>query len=131
MFSGETAVELTTRLDDRALFDAVEQAFAGLGRARVDARGGLTVVPNDTMGSVFTEVAIDGSVRRLGDGYEVVVRHACKPTTACWLAAVVLMFTFVGGVGVLAVPLMEKKQVGRRVRDALGRLEDVADDRPG
>ena len=131
MFSGETAVELTTRLPDEAFRVKVEEALAGLGRARVDRRGGLTVVPHLSFGSFLTDVQFDGTVRQLRDGsYDVAVRHTCKPTAACWvIAAVLLVTTF--GAAIVLVPLIEKKQVAARVRQALSRLEDVADDRPG
>ena len=131
MFTGETAVELTTRLPDEAFFTRVEEALAGLGRARVDRRGGLTVGPNPALGSFLTEVVLDGTVRPLGDGtYDVAVRHTCRPTAACWVIAAVLLVTTVGGAGIVLVPLMEKKQVAARVKLALAQLEDVADDRP-
>lgn len=132
MFSGETAAELTTRLPVGELYTKVEEALAGLGRARVDRHGGLTVGPNPSLGSFLTEVHLDGSVRPLGDGgYDVAVRYTCKPTAACWVIAAVLLVTTVGGAGIVLVPLFEKKQVAKRVKDALARLEDVADDRPG
>lgn len=132
MFSGETAVELTTKLPDEQFFTRVEEALAGLGRARVDRRGGLTVGPNPSLGSFLTEVVLDGTVRPLGDGsYDVSVRHTCRPTAACWVIAAVLLVTTVFGAGIVLVPLIEKKQVATRVKLALARLEDVADDRPG
>lgn len=132
MFSGETAVELTTRLDEVAFRHKVQEALAGLGRARVDDRGGLTVWPYRSFGSVLTEVNLDGDVRPLGDGgYDVAVRYACKPTGLCWALAVVLFLTTAVGAAILLYPLYEKKQVAARVRQALTRLEDVADDRPG
>ncbi len=130
MFSGETAVELTTPLTGEAFHARVEEALSGLGRARVDRRGGLTIAPNPSFGSFLTEVQFDGTVRQLaGGGYDVAVRHTCKPTAACWVIAAVLLVTTLGGAGIILVPLIEKKQVANRVRQALTRLEDVADDR--
>jgi hypothetical protein len=132
MFRGETAVELTTRLPAEGLYAKVEEALSDLGRARVDRRGGLTVGPTVMLGSSLTDVVVDGTVRPLGDGgYDVVVRYDCRPTTGCWvLAGALFVFTFFGALVVL-VPLMDKKKVARRVEQALARLEDVADDRPG
>jgi hypothetical protein len=132
MFSGETAVELTTRLGEDEFRRAVEDALAGLGRVRVDKRGDLSVGPPTALGSSLTDVSVGGTVRPLGEGqYDVVVRYDLRPTTGCWVLAVALFFfTFFGALVVL-VPLADKKQVARRVRLALARLEDVADDRPG
>ena len=132
MFRGETAVELTTPLGEREFLARVEDALGGLGRVRVDRRGGLVIEPAPGIGSGLTEVVLDGTVRPLGDGtYDVAVRYDCRPSGGCWvLAGVLFLLTFFGGL-VLLVPLADKKKVAARVRLALARLEDVADDRPG
>lgn len=132
MFRGETAVELSTRLGEAEFHRKVEDALAGLGRVRVDRRGDLFADPTAALGSSLTEVQVDGRVRPLGDGlYDVAVRYDCRPTTGCWVLAILLFFFTFFGALVILVPLADKKQVARRVRLALARLEDVADDRPG
>ena len=99
MFSGETAVELTTRLSDEAFFRRVEDALADLGRVRVDRRGGLTVGP-PTAGRVVPHRGgrwTARSARWVTAQYDVAVRYDCRPTTGCWVLAVALFFfTFFG-----------------------------------
>lgn len=130
MFRGETAVELSTQLNEAEFYRKVEEALSGLGRIRVDRRGGLVGDAPATLGSSLTDVYLDGTIRPMGDGvYDISVRYDCCPTTGCWVLTILLFFFTFFGALVIFVPLMDKKKVADRVTKALARLEDVADNR--
>ena len=127
MFSGNDHVSVPSSLAEDAFYAKVEDALSALGRVKVSKSGNITVDVKEGLKSFLSDVTIDGTVRKKGDGYEVAVSYSLAPSVVNWVLAIVLFLATCVGVIIIAVPAMEKGKVAKAVTNALNDLEEVAD----
>lgn len=127
MFNGDQVVTIPGGLPEDRFYDVLEDALGSLGSVEANNRGDLTIVPRPGLKSFFTDVRMDGWVRRKKSGdYEVTVNYSCSPTTATWVLAVLLFLCTVVGGALILVPLLEKGKVDQAVKVSIRDLEDAA-----
>lgn len=129
MFSGNDRVSVPSSLPEDAFHAKVEDALSTLGRVKIGKGGRITVDVKEGLKSFLTDVSMDGTVRKKGDGYEVAVSYSLAPSVVNWILAVVLFLMTCVGVIIIAVPAMEKGKVAKAVTNALNDLEEVAEAR--
>ena len=124
MFKGEESITLSTTQPEAAVQKKVEEALSVLGRVKIDKRGGIEIAPKAKFTTTFTDVTMEGSLRKRGDGYDLAIEYACKPTIVTWLIVVLGTLTLFFGWLAIFVPMSAKKKVGKAVEGALMDLED-------
>lgn len=127
MFSGVEVVTIPSTLSEDAFEDAMKDTLRSLGRVSINSRGNLDIEPRDGIKTSFTDVALEGTVRRKkNNDYEVDITYTCSPSSTLWILAVVLalLICLVGG-AIILMPLLEKDKVAKAVKRALRDLEDA------
>ncbi len=127
MFGGVEVVTIPSTLSEDAFEEAMKDSLRSLGRVSVNSRGDLDIEAREGLKSTFTDVSMEGTVRRKkNNDYEVDITYTCSPTSTLWILAVVLalLVCLIGG-AIILMPLLEKDKVAKAVRRALRDLEDA------
>ena len=128
MFKGEESVRVRTALPLSKMEEIVDDSLRRLGKVRFFGKSEFEI-SGSRYANFATDVFIDGQIRssRKTDEWIVQFDYEAKPTTLCWVIAIVGFFTVFVGPAIFLMPFLAKGEVEKAVRLAIRDIEEDAE----
>lgn len=128
MFKGEESVRVRTSLPLSKMEEIVDDAVRRLGKVQFFGKSEFEV-SGSRYSNFASEVFIDGQIRSGRKSNEWIVQfdYEVKPTTLCWVIAVVGFFMVFFGPAIFLMPFLAKGEVEKAVRLVIRDIEDDAE----